>query len=124
MANTSKGVNTNINRSEVAAKLRHLADTENEWIDETNFKSVHASNAISQINTAIKCYCPDNYGDTLYALADLIEPKAKIMIDMNGCPGDDYRFCGSCKRTLSNGLFDDYEITHCPYCGCLLEEPY
>lgn len=47
-----------------------------------------------------------------------------IMIDMNGCPGDDYRFCGSCKRTLSNGLFDDYKITHCPYCGCLLEEPY
>lgn len=113
-----------INRSEVAAKLRHLAETENEWIDETNFKSVHASNAISQINTAIKCYCPDNYGDTLYSLADLIEPKAKILIDINSGLGDDYRFCGSCKRTLSNGLFDDYEITHRPYCGCLLEEPY
>lgn len=113
-----------INRSEVAAKLRYLADTENEWIDEPNFKSVHASNAISQINTAIKCYCPDNYGDTLYSLADLIEPKAKILIDINSSLGDDYRFCGSCKRTLFNGLFDDYEITHCPYCGCLLEEPY
>lgn len=113
-----------INRGEIAAKLRHLAETENEWIDETNFKSVHASNAISQINNAIKCYCPDNYGDTLYALADLVEPKAKIMIDMHSRPGEDYRFCGNCKRTLSNGLFYDYKITHCPYCGCLLEEPY
>lgn len=112
------------NRNYIAAKLRRSAETEDEWTDETNFKSMRACNAISQINTAIECYCPDNYGDTLYALADLIEPKAKIMIDMNGCPGDDYRFCGSCKRTLSNGLFDDYKITHCPYCGCLLEEPY
>lgn len=113
-----------INRNEVAAKLRHLADTENEWIDETNFKSVHASNAISQINTAIKCYCPDNYGDTLYSLADLIEPKAKILIDINSSLGDDYRLCGNCKHMLPNKLFNDYEITHCPYCGCLLEEPY
>lgn len=113
-----------VNRSEIAAKFRHLANTENEWIDETNFKSAHASNAISQINTTIECYFPDNYGDTLYALADLIEPKAKILIDVNSSLGDDYRICGNCKHTLPNKLFNDYGITHCPYCGCLLEEPY
>lgn len=113
-----------INRSEIAAKLRYLARTENDWIDETNFKSMKATNTVGEINTAIGCYSPDSYGETLYALADLIEPKATIMIDMSSCLGDDYRFCGNCKHTLPENLFSDYKIVYCPYCGCLLEEPY
>lgn len=65
-----------------------------------------------------------DYDELFDHLADLIEPKAKIMIDANSQLDDDYRFCGNCKRVLPNILFNDYEITHCPYCGCLLEEPY
>lgn len=114
-------------RTKIATDLRHAADYPRDWMRRLDPRLGVPHNTLYEMMRVTGCF--ENHKSAnppmlFHRLADLIEPKAKIMIDMNGCPGDDYRFCGSCKRTLSNGLFDDYKITHCPYCGCLLEEPY
>lgn len=56
-------------------------------------------------------------------LAMLIDPVTNVVIETNE---DDveYIFCGGCGEEFSTDLFNEHEITHCPYCGCLLEEPY
>lgn len=104
-------------REEIAGNLRRLKH-------ETYYAEETVDNICDVIGVADPMNTFREPEDIYVLLADLIEPKAKIMVDRNSKLGDDYRFCGNCKHVLPNTLFNDYEITHCPYCGCLLEEPY
>lgn len=55
-------------------------------------------------------------------LAMLIDPVTNVVVETNE---DDveYIFCGGCGEEFSTDLFNEHEITHCPYCGCRFRNP-
>lgn len=42
------------------------------------------------------------------------------IVETNEDDDVEYIFCGGCGEEFSTDLFNEYEITHCPYCGCRL----
>ncbi len=51
-------------------------------------------------------------------LAMLIDPVTNVVVETNEDDDVEYIFCGGCGEEFSTDLFNEHEITHCPYCGC------
>lgn len=51
-------------------------------------------------------------------LAMLIDPVTNVAVETNENDDIESIFCGGCGEEFSTDLFNEYEITHCPYCGC------
>ena len=56
-------------------------------------------------------------------LAMLIDPVTNVVIETNEDDDVEYIFCGGCGEEFSTDLFNEHEITHCPYCGCRFRNP-
>lgn len=56
-------------------------------------------------------------------LAMLIDPVTNVVIETNEDNDVEYIFCGGCGEEFSTDLFNEHEITHCPYCGCRFRNP-
>lgn len=56
-------------------------------------------------------------------LAMLIDPVTNVVVETNEDDDVEYIFCGGCGEEFSTDLFNEYEITHCPYCGCRFRNP-
>ena len=56
-------------------------------------------------------------------LAMLIDPVTNVVIETNEDDDVEYIFCGCCGEEFSTDLFNEHEITHCPYCGCRFRNP-
>lgn len=56
-------------------------------------------------------------------LAMLIDPVTNVVIETNEYDDVEYIFCGGCGEEFSTDLFNEHEITHCPYCGCRFRNP-
>lgn len=56
-------------------------------------------------------------------LAMLIDPVTNVVVETNEDDDVEYIFCGGCGEEFSTDLFNEHEITHCPYCGCRFRNP-
>ena len=64
-----------------------------------------------------------DYDELFDRLADLIDPVTNVVIETNEDDDVEYIFCGGCGEEFSTDLFNEHEITHCPYCGCRFRNP-
>lgn len=103
-------------RVEAAEKIRGYG----EWLDVYSYTSA-APKAIDRLrDTIIDTY---DYAVLLDGLADLIDPITNVVIETNEDDDVEYIFCGGCGEEFSTDLFNEHEITHCPYCGCRFRNP-
>lgn len=102
-----------VDRSEISAKLRHSAETENEWKNDAGWASLHDTNALCEIKCAIHGYYDDGYSNMLCRLADIIDPTCHNFGGEEGTNGENYDFaCSAC------GFCGDIaEPKYCPNCG-------
>lgn len=63
------------------------------------------------------------YDDVFTKTANLIDPVTNVVIETNEDDDVEYIFCGGCGEEFSTDLFNEHEITHCPYCGCRFRNP-
>ena len=59
-----------------------------------------------------------DYDELFDRLAILIDPVTNVVVETNEDDDVEYIFCGGCGEEFSTDLFNEHEITHCPYCGC------
>ena len=64
-----------------------------------------------------------DYDELFDRLADLIDPVTNVVVETNEDDDVEYIFCGGCGEEFSTDLFNEHEITHCPYCGCRFRNP-
>lgn len=104
------------NRVDVARKLRGSGDRL--FGNSFGGGSVKAMDIIREsINVAY------DYDELFDRLADLIDPVTNVVIETNEDDDVEYIFCGGCGEEFSTDLFNEHEITHCPYCGCRFRNP-
>ena len=82
-----------------------------------NMANATVEDAFDKINVIV------NYSDELDRLAMLIDPVTNVVIETNEDDDVEYIFCGGCGEEFSTDLFNEHEITHCPYCGCRFRNP-
>ncbi len=99
------------NRVDAARKLRGSGDRL--FGNSFGGVSVKAMDIIQEsINVAY------DYDELFDRLDDLIDPVTNVVIETNEDDDVEYIFCGGCGEEFSTDLFNEHEITHCPYCGC------
>lgn len=104
------------NRVDVARKLRGSGDRL--FGNSFGGGSVKATEIIrASIDTAY------DYDELFDRLAMLIDPVTNVVIETNEDDDVEYIFCGGCGEEFSTDLFNEHEITHCPYCGCRFRNP-
>ena len=104
------------NRVDVARKLRGSGDRL--FGNSFGGGSVKATEIIrASIDAAY------DYDELFDRLADLIDPVTNVVVETNEDDDVEYIFCGGCGEEFSTDLFNEHEITHCPYCGCRFRNP-
>lgn len=104
------------NRVDTARKLRGSGDRL--FGNSFGGGSVKAMDIIREsINVAY------DYDEIFDHLADLIDPVTNVVVETNEYDDVEYIFCGGCGEEFSTDLFNEHEITHCPYCGCRFRNP-
>ena len=80
--------------------------------------------ALDKINIIVNCSDEHDVFLPLFdRLAMLIDPVTNVVIETNEDDDVEYIFCGGCGEEFSTDLFNEHEITHCPYCGCRFRNP-
>lgn len=82
-------------------------------------KNATKNDAFDKINLIINLGDEDDGFLPLFdRLACLIDPLTNVAVETNEDDDVESIFCGACGEEFSTDLFNEHEITHCPYCGC------
>lgn len=118
-------LSTNLERTTVPTNKINIANQlVNAGTELDNMANATVEDAFDKINIIV------NYSDEhdvflplFDRLAMLIDPVANVVTETNEDDDVEYIFCGGCGEEFSTDLFNEHEITHCPYCGCRFRNP-
>ena len=118
-------LSTNLERTTVPTNKTNIANQlVNAGTELDNMTNATVEDAFDKINIIV------NYSDEhdvflplFDRLAMLIDPVTNVVIETNEDDDVEYIFCGGCGEEFSTDLFNEHEITHCPYCGCRFRNP-
>jgi hypothetical protein len=109
---------------EFAIELNNASALVNAGTELDDMENATVEDAFDKINIIV------NYSDEhdvflplFDRLAMLIDPVTNVVIETNEDDDVEYIFCGGCGEEFSTDLFNEHEITHCPYCGCRFRNP-
>jgi len=118
-------LSTNLERTTVPTNKTNIANQlVNAGTELDNMENATVEDAFDKINIIV------NYSDEhdvflplFDRLAMLIDPVTNVVVETNENDDVEYIFCGGCGEEFSTDLFNEHEITHCPYCGCRFRNP-
>jgi hypothetical protein len=121
----SELLSTNLERTTVPTNKTNIANQlVNAGAELDNMENATVEDAFDKINLIINHTDRHDVFLPLFdRLAMLIDPVTNVVIETNEDDDVEYIFCGGCGEEFSTDLFNEHEITHCPYCGCRFRNP-
>ena len=118
-------LSTNLERMTVLTNKTNIANQlVNAGTELDNMENATVEDAFDKINIIVNYTDKHDVFLPLFdRLAMLIDPVTNVVIETNEDDDVEYIFCGGCGEEFSTDLFNEHEITHCPYCGCRFRNP-
>ena len=91
-------------------------------IELNNASVLHVSDYSPKVTVKLENICVDEGWLDDFDLNIINDVKYNLGMEFEG-GNVEYIFCGGCGEEFSTDLFNEHEITHCPYCGCRFRNP-